>query len=223
MYKVVEYKTPELFLRTGSSNRKRNRLEVEEDYVPKVSSLRRTRATVQDIVLCNRFELFCTFTFNPQRINRYSFAACSSCMRKWLAHQQERSRSFGVHLQYLVIPEQHKDGAWHFHALIGGYKGQLKDSGLKTVTLRPIYNITSFRSGFTSAVPIDDQRGVSSYITKYISKDFVKSFNNRRFFCSRGLKRPIKTINSSVLRKTLPIFKSPVYENEKQFIYFIDK
>lgn len=222
MIKVVVYKEPKAFYRTEytSVGPKKQRTE---NYEPSVSSLKRTKMIVQDIVLCNDFELFCTFTFNPEKIDRYNYHQCCSAMRRWFSHQRERSLKYGRELKYLVIPEQHKDGAWHFHALISGYSSTIRDTGLKTVKLRPIYNITSFRLGFTTAVMIDTKEGVSTYITKYISKDFVRSFNRRRFFCSTNLKRPERKINSSVLRTSLPIFRRLVSENDHQFIYHITK
>lgn len=223
MIKVIIYKNPQPFV-VSDVVRKRNRREVNsEDYSPTISSLQRTKNTVQDIVLCNDFELFCTFTFDRRRVNRYSYYACCSTMRRWLQHQREISLERGVALKYLVIPEAHKDGAWHFHALISGYTGKLKATGKYTPKMRPIYNIPSYRSGFTTAVEIDSKEGVSSYITKYITKSFVQQFNKRRFFCSHNLDRPRKSFNNDILSNVLPIFRNKVYESENQILYHIDK
>lgn len=224
MYKIVVYKDPQPFFKTDFTGvgKKKSR----KDYVPSISSVRRTKTTVQDIVLCNDFDLFCTFTFDPKKIDRFNYVACSSAMRRWFSHQRELSLKYGRELKYLVIPEQHKSGAWHFHALMSGYSSTLKDTGLKTYTLRPIYNITSFRMGFTTAVKVDEKAGVSTYITKYISKAFVKTFNGKRFFCSHGLKRPVRKVNSRLLRQVIkqePIFARCVAETPTQFYYHIDK
>lgn len=224
MYKIVVYKEPKVFFKTDNTGvgKKCKR----DNYVPSISSIKRTKSTIQDIVLCNDFDLFCTFTFDPNKIDRYNFNQCSSAMRRWFSHQRERSLSFNKELKYLVIPEQHKDGAWHFHALLSGYTGSLKDTGIKTNSLRPIYNMTSFRLGFTTAVKVDEKSGVSTYITKYISKSFVKTFNGKRFFCSHGLSRPVKTLNSSVIRdikREQPLFVQLVHESPTQFHFIIDK
>lgn len=224
MYKIVVYKEPQPFIRTDFTGvgKKRPR----DDFTPSISSIRRTKTTVQDIVLCNDFDLFCTFTFDPQKIDRFDYNKCSSAMRRWFSHQRERSLEHGRELKYLVIPEQHKNGAWHFHALMSGYSSTLKDTGLKTYSLRPIYNITSFRLGFTTAVKVDEKAGVSTYITKYISKSFVKTFNGKRFFCSQGLKRPTRKINSTLIRRVMreqPIFVRKVAETPTQYYFHIDK
>lgn len=222
MFKVIVYKEPKYFVQKSST--KRNREEVDsEDYTPSISSLSRTKTLVRDLVLCNDFELFCTFTFDPNKVDSFKLHYCWSVMSRWLHHQRDLSRERGKEFKYLIIPEQHKSGRWHFHALISGYSSTLKDSGLKTLTLRPIYNITAFRSGFTTAVEIDSKEGVSSYVTKYITKDFVTTFNQRRFFCSRNLVRPTKEINSSVFSQALPIFRNKVSENLETEEFIIDK
>lgn len=219
MIKIVVYNEPKLFLRP--TNRVGRRIE-REDYTPSVSSLSRTKMLVQDIVLCNDFELFCTFTFNPSKVDSFSFNACRHKMSVWLHRQSERSKQLGKDFKYLIIPEQHKSGAWHFHALISGYTGSLHASGLKTSTLRDIYNITSFRSGFTTAVEITDKDGVSNYITKYITKSFITQFNKKRFFSSHNLIRPVRSLNSSVFSKTLPLFRQHVYSSGDREEYIIN-
>lgn len=222
MFKIILYKEPKYFV--SKSVKKRNREEVDDsNYSPSVSSLNRTKSLVRDIVLCNDFELFCTFTFDPKYVDSFKLHECWAKMSRWLHHQRDLSREKGIEFKYLIIPEQHKSGRWHFHALLSGYTSTLKDTGLKTASLRPVFNITSFRSGFTTATPIDSKEGVSSYITKYITKDFVKTFNQRRFFCSRNLLRPVKQINSDVFSNSLPIFRRKVGENYETEEFIIDK
>ena len=221
MIKVVVYKEPHYFIKFNSP--KRNRELVDENYVPKISSLARTKGTVRDLVLCNDFELFCTFTFDPNKVDSFNLNKCWLKMSTWLHHQRDNSREKGIEFKYLIIPERHKSGRWHFHALISGYTSTLKDTKLVTTALNPIYNITSFRSGFTTAVPIDSKQGVANYITKYITKDFITSFNQRRFFCSRNLIRPVKKLNTPLLKQTLPLFRKQTYENKQTIQYIIDK
>lgn len=218
MIQVIIYKNPFPIYEKGT---KRNKLEVSDDYEPHITSIRRTKSLIKDIVLCNDFDLFCTFTFNPDKVNRFNYTSCYHKISVWLHHQSDKARYYGQQFNYLIIPEQHKSGAWHFHALISHYKGSLRPSGLKTSTGRDIYNITSFRSGFTTAVPIDNKEVVSTYITKYITKDFIKKFNQRRFYCSRGLKRPLKITNSSIFRDSLPIFRQKINETDNTETYLL--
>lgn len=216
MIKVIIYKEPMPYV--IKKTRKRDKREVSDlDYHPEVSSLKRTKTLVQDLVLCNDFDLFCTFTFNPQKIDRFNYTKCHYSMTKWLHNQHDKDPKF----RYLIIPERHKSGAWHFHALISHFNGTLSDSGHKTSTGRVVYNIKGFRNGFTTAVEIDDKYAVSSYVTKYITKDFIKEFNQRRFFCSRDLIRPKKSTNSSIFRNTLPMFRKLVSESDFTETYLI--
>lgn len=218
MYKIMIYKQPRAVI-CNEGRIKRHKSEVKDDYTPEVSSLSRTKTLVRDIVLCNDFELFCTFTFDQTKVNRFSFTACWGKMSRWLHHQKENNKDF----MYLIIPEKHKNGAWHFHALISHYSGSLRDSKHYSPSGRRVYNITSYRSGFSSAVKIDSREKVSSYVTKYITKDFIKEFNQRRFFCSRNLRRPVKEVNSRVFSVSLPMFRHHQYDGGDFDIYTVEK
>jgi len=76
-------------------------------------SLRRTKTLVKDIILCNHFDYFCTFTFDNRKHNRYDIEHCKHVMHMWLHRQREKSPD----LKYIIVPELHKDGALHFHSL----------------------------------------------------------------------------------------------------------
>ena len=217
MIQVVIYKTPRTFV-TGDRKVKRNREIVDDvDYKTSITTLRRTKTLIKDMVLCNDFELFCTFTFDPNKVDRFNLTRCWGVMSRWLHHQRDLSPD----MKYLIIPEMHKSGAWHFHGLISGYKSTLKPSSHSSPYGRQIFNITSFRSGFTTAVKIDDKEAVSNYVQKYITKDFVKKFNQRRFFCSRNLIRPIKSTNSPIFRNTSPLFKKKISDFGDSELYYI--
>lgn len=185
----------------------------EENYEPKISSLRRTRATVRDLVLANDFDLFATFTFDPNKIeNRFSYSACWFKLQRWIHNQHIHSPN----LKYLVIPEKHKNGAYHFHALLKNYNGNLSDSHHYTSSGNKVYNIKSYRSGFSTCCKIDNKEAVASYVLKYITKDFIREFDRRRFTCSRNLARPTSETNVKI-DFTLPNRK--VYSGDDFSIY----
>lgn len=166
-----------------------------EEFEPSISSLRRTKATVRDLILANDFDIFATFTFDPNKIrNRFSYTDCWYKFQVWVHNQHKHSPD----IKYLVIPEKHKNGAYHFHALLANYQGNLSDSHHYSSTGNKIYNIKSYRSGFSTACRIDNKDAVANYVMKYITKDFIKQFNQRRFTCSRNLSRPIKETNVSI-------------------------
>lgn len=221
MIKIVIFKEPRYFVHSDFV-RKRDKV-ADEFYSPKSSSIKRTKTMIKDLVICNDFQLFCTFTFNPDKVDSFSLPRCWSVMSSWLHNQRNKSREQGIEFKYLIIPEKHKSGRYHFHALISGYIGSLKDSNIRTASLRKIYNITSFRSGFTTAVYIDDKYSVSNYVTKYITKDTLKSFNQRRYFASRNLIRPIKQLNSDLFFHIPPLFRKKTFESFDSTEYVIDK
>jgi len=159
-----------------------------------LDSLRRTKTRLSDIVISNRFDLFCTFTFAT---DRQDIGRCKSRMSHWLNNQYKRTGKF----QYLIVPEFHKDGkSIHFHALFKDYKGELTDSGHKRSDGRPVYNLPNYKFGFSTATLIDDEGvpKVSSYIKKYITKDMPQFNNKKRYWCSHDLIRPKKIQNPIV-------------------------
>ena len=220
MIKITVYHEPKLYMEPKCTKRDKHLVD-DSTYLPTISSISRTKTLIKDIIICNDFDYFCTFTFDPKKINSFSYGKCLHSMSTWLHHQADRSRERHQIFKYLVVPERHKSGRWHFHALISGYTGSLRPSKVKTGTGRPVYNITSFRSGFTTATPIDDAEAVGFYVSKYITKDFIKTFNQRRFFASRNLIRPVKRSNTSILKHTLPIFKQRVAGNDYYTQYLL--
>lgn len=103
-------------------------------------------------------------------------------------------RDINLDIQYILIPEQHKDGAWHMHGLINGLPlNQLvkNDNGYLEW---PKY---SKRFGYMSLGEIKDKLAVSKYITKYITKNMynecgVSERNKKTYYASRGLKKAEK-------------------------------
>jgi hypothetical protein len=172
----------------------------------KEKSLIRTRKIVSDLVICNDFDLFCTFTFAKDRQN---VDLIFSRMYKWLQNQREIHGKFS----YLLVPEYHKDGvSVHFHALFSGYKGRLRSTGVYHNDME-VFNLTSFRMGHTTATKIVQKEKVSSYIKKYITKDMPTIKNKNRFATSTGLKRPIKIRNPKLSDQAKKTYTT-IFEND---------
>lgn len=191
----------------------------QDDYITLERSVRRSRAVIRDLVVCNEFELFCTFTFSPKIYDRYNFNNLKMVMLRWL-HNQRRAHS--PNLLYLVIPEFHKDGAIHFHALLKNYNGRLKDSGHKSRKGKnKVFNLPSFRGGFTTCSVIDHNLdAVAEYVSKYITKDMISIFNKNRYFCSKYLLRPKKSYNKPIWIPHLPVKK--IYDTKYYETYLME-
>lgn len=146
----------------------------------KIRSTRRTKQSIYNISRANKWEYFATFTFKE---DRYNYDICKARLTKYLNNLRSR-KSEG--LEYLAVPEEHKDGAYHFHALLKGVnKDILCDSWEKGRLMFKNWNY-----GISQLEEVKDTGKVAMYITKYITKDLVDGVKNkRRYFCSNGVKR----------------------------------
>lgn len=194
------YKTPQYVVLCDKTKRgtKMDNQTYREDLLQQ--SLNRTKTTIRDIVLCNRFEHFCTFTFAD---HRDQVDVCKARMHMWLKNQQKLHGKF----EYLIVPEFHKDGkSLHFHALFKGYTGKMKPAiAPKKQTLvyshsgKIVLDLVGWRNGFSNATIIDQDdeslEKVANYVTKYITKEMPKFFGKKRYWVSQNLVRPAKFHN----------------------------
>lgn len=133
-------------------------------------SISRTKNKVLKIALSGNFDYFCTFTFNPNICNRYDYDSCCKVIQSWL-------HSLPDHVQYLIVPEKHKDGAFHFHGLFSHFDDLFFSGDYK---IGKVYHCKSINFGFHSFVPIQDRTRVSRYIVKYFTKDLISVSKGRR-------------------------------------------
>lgn len=155
-------------------------------------SYSRSKQKVFEYARCVSWEWFVTFTFSPDKIDRYDYTLCSKVIRKWLNNQRRNAPD----LKYLIVPEIHKDGAYHFHGLLASI-GDMRfvDSGHTTKTKEPIFNMVKWSYGFTTATKINDTHKVSKYIGKYITKDLCcVTKGQQRYFVSSNLPKPNTTV-----------------------------
>lgn len=206
-------------------------------------SLSRTRRIIWEIALCNPWEYFATLTISSEYHDRYDLPGTYRRLSKWLNNYNARQ---GVTVCYLLVPEPHKDGAWHFHGLLSGLSPPhltpftLRDhipKRLKDMLLagRGIYNWPAYAAsfGFASLEAIRDPDRCASYMTKYITKELGQSsieLNHHLYYCSKGLQRAQLIYKGPLLQS----IDDPDFENKylaiKQFSspeealpYFCDK
>ena len=155
-------------------------------------SSKRSKEMVYQYSMSNEWEWFLTFTFDPQKVDSYNYDECLQKLRKWFNNVRVRKSE---NIMYLCVPEQHKSGRWHFHALVSNI-GSLKfaDSGHTDSKGNVIYNVSDYKWGFTTATPVKDTKRVSSYLVKYITKDLCShTTGKRRYIQSKNLKLPVIT------------------------------
>lgn len=153
-------------------------------------SVNRSKQKIYEYARCVNWEWFLTFTFNKEKIDRFDFEECSKCIRSWL-HNQRRN---APDLQYLIVPELHKKGAWHFHGLVAN-TGNMKfiDSGKKSRG-KKVFHMSKWTYGWTTATRVTNIDRVSKYIGKYITKELCEvTSGKQRYYVSQNLPRPIES------------------------------
>lgn len=156
----------------------------------------RARSMVLQYALCNQWDYFITITVNEENFDRYDLEPISKSLKQWFLDQNKKQ---GRKIDFLLVPEHHQDGAWHFHGLIRGvsslslcafpddpYRPSLKrlhDHGYKN------WPSLSKKIGFVSLSPLRDPVGAGFYVCKYVTKEKARSgFYEHLYYVSRGLK-----------------------------------
>lgn len=163
--------------------------DTAEDKHSFMVSVNRSKNMVYTYARCEIWEWFVTFTINSEKKDRYSYDECSKAVRDWLDNQKQR---FAPQLKYLVVPEKHKDGAWHFHALLCNCCDMnYTYSGHKDKKGKLIFNLDNYKLGFTTATRVQDYHKVAKYIGKYITKSLCEQTKGKqRYYVSKSINKP---------------------------------
>lgn len=151
-------------------------------------SMRRARAQLRRLALANSFEYFVTLTLDPEKIDRYDGAAVVKALGQWADNMVRRHG-----LRYILVPERHKDGAFHFHGFFAGEGLQIVDSGVQWDG-RPVYNLPQWSLGFTTAQRLYGTYSAAvGYCCKYIGKQEGERPLGRWYYSGGQLAKPEKT------------------------------
>lgn len=192
---------------TGEMERIKDLDEMEErKLASERSSYNRTKSKVYQLCRGEEWEWFLTFTFSPDVCDRHDYEECSRLLANWLHYWSRRHRSLGYDWRYMVVPEPHKDGAWHYHGLFSGLCPALL--GLYRADGHEDYRVRAWKNGFSTAEPVRDELAVSNYISKYVTKDMITvTAGRKRYWASRNLAMPVR-YNMNVLPKYGPMCTS---------------
>lgn len=150
-------------------------------------SMRRARAKLRRLALANQFEYFVTLTLDPAKIDRYDGAAVVKALGTWADNMVRRHG-----LRYILVPERHKDGAFHFHGFMAGPGLEVRDSGVERDG-RPVYNLPQWKLGFTTAQRLyGDYAAAVGYCCKYIGKQAGERPLGRWYYSGGALQEPAK-------------------------------
>lgn len=158
---------------------------VEDLERSKAVSRTRTVNRLYYLTRSNIWDWFVTLTFNPDRVDSMDYDECVRRLSVWLNNCKKKCPE----MKYIVVPEKHESGRYHFHGLFSGCEGLgFVQSGHYTETGEIIYNIGSYRMGWTTATRVTDSTRVARYVTKYISKDLCSvTPGKRRYWASRNI------------------------------------
>jgi len=171
--------------------KQKKKKQTEEDIYNSIkNSQNRTIQKIYDYARSNEWEYFITLTFNPEKVDSFNYAEVTKKLSTWINNLKKKD---SPNLKYIVVPELHESGRYHFHGLIANIgELQLIDSHKRTKSDEVIYNIGQYKLGFTTATEVIDNQRVSTYITKYITKDMVVTTKGKkRYWNSKNLKTPI--------------------------------
>lgn len=173
------------------------------------NNISRAKSKVKEYALCNDFKYFVTLTIDKEKYNRYDLKKYYKDLGKFLNNY---GTNHNTKVQYLLIPEEHEDGAWHMHGLITGI---LDKHLIENDNAYMEWVQYAKKFGYMSLGIIKDQDKVSSYITKYITKNLSKSINElnaHMYYCSKGLK-----VAEEIKRGTLSANNIP-YDFENDYV-----
>lgn len=197
-------------------------------------NISRARTSIFEYAFCNRWDYFLTLTLSPDSQNRYDLNAFIKRLGQWLRNYGKRH---GLCLKYLLVPEQHKDGAWHMHGFIMGlplshltdfedYLGQRKLPKYITDQIKHgglVFNWEDYEKkfGFCDLEPIRNREAAAKYVTKYISKNLFESaiaVNSKLYYVSKGLSRA-ETMKKGVIPPHVEVGTTPDFYNPYCEVY----
>lgn len=186
-------------------------------------SISRTKSRIRELALCNQWEYFVTFTLSAEKYDRYNLPNYIKDLGVFIKNY---NRLHNCNVKYILIPEQHEDGAWHLHGFFLGLQTEFlsqftQEMHLPYQILRKLQNgqavyswdAYATRFGWCTLEPIRNPEAASSYITKYVTKDVARSvteLNAHMYYCSHGLQRA-EVIAKQQMYKEID---SPTFSND---------
>ncbi|MEG1476013.1 MAG: hypothetical protein RSC10_09740 [Longicatena sp.] len=184
-------------------------------------NIAKTRNKIYDIARSNDFNYFITLTYSSDKCDRYSFSECSKKVRKFMNHFKEEHKIDCPNFKYLLVHEQHKDGAYHYHGLIyledtnSLSKAKRQPKGLK----QTVYNWSRWKNGFSTVTHIKNVEATRKYILKYISKNIDDDYQKgqRHFYYSHNCLKPV--VESFISDEQILVLYTQIYDTERSTGY----
>lgn len=194
IYKVVAFKgnrdPDRVFIRDREDNQ-RNETKLD-------SNFSRARSMVLQYALCNPWEYFFTGTLDQAKFNRYDLDTFQAKLSQFI---RDKRKAYKAKFQVLLVPEHHKNGAWHIHGLVHdlpeGVLSEFAFPAPQKLIDGGFLNWPDYmhKFGFCSLAPIRNPVATAYYISKYVSKDLAQresDLGKHLYFHSRPLKKAEK-------------------------------
>lgn len=156
----------------------------------------RARTAVFELSACNPWEQFATLTLDPAKYDRHDLGKWRKDFAQWVRNFNRLHHSC---VKYLLIPEKHKDGAWHMHGFFmgvpaneltdfvaGKHPQKLIDGGYQN------WERLGKKFGFVSLGVVRDLDAAAVYACKYVTKEMSVSAMEsgaHMYYASQGLRR----------------------------------
>lgn len=191
--------------------------EDAEDEAKLRESIARAKQKIFELAFCNEWDYFFTGTIDQTKYDRNDLEQYHKELTKWLCNKARGKEK----IEYLFVPELHKNGGWHLHGFILGidanelveYKRGMKMNASifqKVQEGDEVYQWTSYdnKFGYSAIEPIKNTEAISKYIQKYMSKDLgvhVSKIGAHLYYHSRGLNfAEFVCVGSNTEELTLP-------------------
>lgn len=156
-------------------------------------SVSRTKRIIYEYAMCNRWDYFVTLTLDAKKVDRKDLKAVYRKFHDMMVtiNSSVTGEEWGRQkkVEYVIIPELHKDGSVHFHGLMRGFhKSDIRTNEHGKLEWRHWRD----NFGFCNLQKVKDANAVSAYITKYCTKDLratIKERGAHMFYASHGLKK----------------------------------
>lgn len=165
-------------------------------------SMNRSKQMIYGIARANKWDYFLTLTFDRNLVDSSDYKLVVRKAQNWLDNIRKRT---SPNIKYLIVPELHADGEhWHLHGLLADCPElALTDSGHRSKSGLPIYNLQNWNYGFSTVTRVTHNHKVSAYISKYITKELADNTKGRqRYWASNNVLRPSQVCEHDYINAT---------------------
>lgn len=154
-------------------------------------SATRAKKTFRELILCNVFDgqpYFINLTYDKDKV-----WTDEKMLKEWNAFRKRFKRAFDFDFKYLMVPEKHAKGDYHFHFIL--FDGP---SRLDYQKLLDVWGNGAGHFKLITKKRLQDTGKMANYLAGYLTDETNKEGqevygtqrNKKAYFPSRNLKRP---------------------------------